>query len=156
MIDTVFQTLTLAEVPPLNLVHETGNLTTGFWEKMFFRGGATTATPQATDALFMLIFWFGVFWFVLLSVLWIWWAIKYRRRPGVPAQPSPTHNTLLEVFWTIVPSSALVLIFLLGFWTYIDKQIAPSNAIELKVSGWKWGWNITYPDGEESPWQVPL
>ncbi|MEM7754905.1 MAG: c-type cytochrome, partial [Planctomycetota bacterium] len=46
--------------------------------------------------------------------------------------------------------------FLLGFWTYIDKQIAPSNAIELKVSGWKWGWNITYPDGEESPWQVPL
>lgn len=149
---------TLGEVPPLNLVHkdEFKNLTGGFWEDIFFRGGATTGAAQDTDALFMLIFWFGVFWFVLLSILWIYWVIRYRRRPGVAAEPSPSHNTLLELVWTIVPSSALVILFLLGFWTYIERQIAPSNAIELRVSGWKWGWQITYPDGEQSAWQLPL
>jgi hypothetical protein len=94
----------LAAVPPLKLVHDEGNVTGGFWEEIFFRGGATTSTPQDTDALFMLVFWFGVFWFTLLSILWVWWAIKYRRRPGVAAEPSPSHNTLLEIFWTIVPS----------------------------------------------------
>ncbi len=148
----------LATVPPLRLAHsdDVRNVTGGFWENIFFRGGGNTATSAATDGLFMLIFWFGVFWFVLLSILWIYWAIKYRRRPGVPAEPSPSHNTLLEIIWTIVPSSALIVLFLLGFWTYMEKQVFPGDAIELRVSGWKWGWAITYPGGEESQWTVPL
>ena len=157
LVSAVAPLATLAEVPPLNLVHQAGNVTGGFWEDIFFRGGATTGTPQATDALFMLIFWFGVFWFVLLSILWLYWVWKYRRRPGnMAAQPSPSHSTLLEVTWTVVPSSALVVIFLLGFWTYIDKQVGHSDAIELRVSGWKWGWQVTYPDGAQSQWQLPL
>lgn len=148
----------LATVPPLRLSHtdEVQNVTGGFWERIFFRSGGLTDTAAATDGLFMLIFWFGVFWFVLLSILWIYWAIKYRRRPGVPAEPSPSHNTLLEIVWTIVPSSALIVLFLLGFWTYMERQVFPGDAIELRVSGWKWGWAITYPDGEESQWTVPL
>jgi len=152
------QTAAVAGPRPLSLVHagDDPNLTGGFWEEIFFRGGATTSTPQATDGLFMLIFWFGVFWFVLLSILWIWWAWKYRRRPGVAAEPSPSHSTMLEIVWTVVPSSALIVLFLLGFWTYMEKQVAPAGAIELRVSGWKWGWEITYPDGEKSPWQLPL
>jgi len=156
LMTTLLPAATLAEVPPLKLVDETGNMTSGLWEELFFRGGATTPVAQATDGLFMLIFWFGVFWFVLLSILWIYWVIKYRRRPGVAAEPSASHNTLLEIVWTVVPSSALIVLFLLGFWVYMDKQIAPSDAIELRVSGWKWGWQVTYPDGEQSAWQVPL
>jgi cytochrome c oxidase subunit 2 len=48
-----------------------------------------------------------MFFFVLLMALMVYWGFfKYRRRPGVPAPRSPSHNTPLELIWTIVPSSA--------------------------------------------------
>ncbi len=100
--------------------------------------------------MFMLIFWFSAFFFVLLMFLMVYWTIKYRRRPGVAPPPSPAHNTLLEVFWTVVPSSSMLVMFVLGFWTYMDKMVPAGDAMELNVKAWKWDWGITYPTGEES------
>ena len=87
----------------------------GLLEALFFGLGGTTEGAQEVDALFMMIWWIGVFFFVLLMGLMIYWAFfKYRRRPGVPPPVSPSHNTFLEVFWTVVPSSTLIVIFLFG------------------------------------------
>ena len=148
--------MTLASVPPLNLATDLAQNQGTFWERVFFRGGAFQDYVRGVDALYMLIFWFGVFWFVLLMALMVYWVIKYRRRPGVPQQRSPSHNTLLELIWTIVPSSSLLVLFLLGFWTYMDSQVAPKQALELNISGYKWGWDITYPNGAASPLALPI
>ncbi len=118
--------------------------------RMFFRTVPGSEAAVITDALFMLIFWFGAFFFVLLMTLMVYWVIKYRRRPGVPAQPSPHHNTPLEIIWTVVPSSALLVIFVLGFWGYMQRMVPTSDSIELKVDAWKWGWAVTYPNGAQS------
>ena len=61
--------------------------------RMFFRTVPGSEAAVITDALFMLIFWFGAFFFVLLMTLMVYWVIKYRRRPGVAgtAQPAPQH-----------------------------------------------------------------
>jgi cytochrome c oxidase subunit 2 len=104
----------------------------------------------------MMIFWFSVFFFVLLMTLMVYWTIKYRRRPGVPAPVSPHHNTPLEILWTVVPSSALLVIFLLGFWGYMSKVVPPTGAIELRVSANMWNWVITYPGGEQSTESAPI
>jgi cytochrome c oxidase subunit 2 len=82
--------------------------------------------------------------------LMVYWTIKYRRRPGIPAPVSPSHNTPLEIFWTVVPSSALLVIFLLGFWGYMSKVTPAADAMELRIRGWKWGWAATYPNGQET------
>lgn len=124
--------------------------------RLIFRSEAASDAAVFTDALFMMIFWFSVFFFVLLMGLMIYWTIKYRRRPGVPAPVSPHHNTPLEIIWTVVPSSGLLVIFVLGFWGYMEKVTPVSGALELKVDAWKWGWNITYPNGAESPEAQPL
>jgi cytochrome c oxidase subunit 2 len=148
---------TLASVPPLNLSHLSAGGEMGGLEGLIFRGRPMDDTAVETDALFMLILWFSVFFFVLLMALMIYWGFfKYRRRPGVPAPRSPSHNGPLEVFWTVVPSSALLVIFLLGLWTYTDRQIASANAIPLSVKAWKWGWGVTYPNGAESQWTLRL
>lgn len=129
----------------------------GFFENFFFGLGGTTEESQKVDALFLMIWWIGVFFFVVLMGLMIYWAFfKYRRRPGVPIQVSPSHNTLLEVFWTVVPSSTMIVIFLLGWFGYMDRQVARTDALQMNVSGWKWGWELTYPKGEQSPWLVTL
>lgn len=119
--------------------------------RLFFRSEAASEAAVITDALFMLIFWFSVFFFVLLMGLMVYWTIKYRRRPGVPAPVSPHHNTPLEILWTVVPSSALLVIFVLGFWGYMQKMVAPSDALELRVNAAMWNWSVTYPNGAQSP-----
>lgn len=138
--------------PDLHLLTEQG----GAIEQAFFRTSGQNAQAVMTDGLFLLIFWFGVFFFVLLMGLMIYWVIKYRRRPGQPAPISPAHNGPLEIFWTVVPSSALLVIFIAGFRGYLTKVVAPTDSIMLNVEGKKWDWTITYPNGEKSAYTLPM
>lgn len=148
---------TLATVPPLKLAHESAAGAGEGLDGLIFRGRAMGGAAADTDALFMLIFWFSTFFFVLLMFLMVYWCFfKYRRRPGVPAPRSPSHNGPLEIFWTVVPSSGLLVIFLLGLWTYTDRQVAYAESINLSVKAWKWGWGVTYPNGAESQWNLQL
>ena len=130
----------------------------GAWDTVFrrlwFGGPAEQPSARPTDDLFMFIFWFSVFWFVLLMGLMVYWCIRWRRRPGVPAPRSASHNTPLELAWTILPLIPLAGIFFKGFQTYLDKLVAPNDAIELNVQGWKWRWGVTYPNGAESPLEL--
>ncbi|MEL6330176.1 MAG: c-type cytochrome [Planctomycetota bacterium] len=139
---------------PIDLGRDQISESSGIWERAFFGSQGFDSAAQASDGLYMLIFWFSTFFFVLLMVLMVYWVIKYRRRPGVPAPVSPSHNTLLEVFWTIVPSSSLLVMFFLGFWTYMERQVASSDALQLEVQGYTWGWTITYPDGTQPTWST--
>ncbi|MEX0877161.1 MAG: cytochrome c oxidase subunit II [Phycisphaerales bacterium] len=109
-----------------------------------------------SDGLFMMILWFSTFFFVVLMGLMVYFAIKYRRRPGVAPMPSPHHNTMLEVFWTVVPSSSLIVMFVLGFQGYTMKLVSPQDAMELRIQGFKWAWVATYPNGTTSPELQPL
>ncbi|MFI4898059.1 MAG: c-type cytochrome [Phycisphaerales bacterium JB059] len=139
-------------VPPVRILQGNGE---GL-QDLFFRGNGHTDAAIWTDGLFMLVFWFSMFFFVLLMGLMVYWCIIYRRRPGVPQPVSPAHNTPLEIFWTVVPSSALLVIFFLGFWGYMDKVVPAGGAMQLDVSAWKWDWGITYPDGTQTSQTVTL
>ena len=139
-------------VPPVRVLP---NDATGLQE-MFFRTNGQTDAAVWTDGLFMLVFWFSMFFFVLLMALMVYWCIIYRRRPGVPQPVSPAHNTPLEIFWTVVPSSALLVIFFLGFWGYMDKIVPAGGAMELEVTGLKWDWVVSYPDGTQTGQTVTL
>ena len=123
-------------------------------QKLFFGADNVFSTENVahSDGLFFMIWWFSVFFFVLLMGLMLWWTVRYRRRPGVPPPVSPSHNTALEVFWTVVPSSSLLVIFVLGFQGYMAKLTPKEGAFELNVSAWKWGWSIDYPNGATSFW----
>lgn len=117
---------------------------------------AASEAAAWSDGLFMMITWFSIICFVVLMALMAYFTVKYRRRPGVPAEPSPHHNTLLEIFWTVVPSSSMLVMFVLGFWGYSYKIVSPDNAMELRIQGYKWAWNATYPNGATSPEFQPL
>ncbi|GJM19086.1 MAG: cytochrome c oxidase subunit 2 [Phycisphaeraceae bacterium] len=120
-------------------------------QEWFFREEGSTEAVQSLDAFMHFLWWHSVFWFVLLMGLTAYFVIKYRRRPGnMYAVPSPSHNTWLETFWTVVPSLTLIVIFLFGFWGYIDKMVSRSDALELNIKGAKWSWALTYPDGSGS------
>ncbi len=103
------------------------------------------------DGQFMFILWICMISFTLLMVPMFWWTFKYRRRPGVPAQRTPNHNTTLEVTWVVGPLIVVVFIFFWGFHGYMNAQVARTGAQEIVINAKMWNWTATYPNGANSP-----
>ncbi|MEM1331071.1 MAG: cytochrome c oxidase subunit II [Planctomycetota bacterium] len=113
-------------------------------------GDAAWESGRGTDDLYIFIWQFCVFWFVWLMGFVGYFAIKYRRRRGVAPERSPSHHTMLELAWSVIPTIFLVIIFFWGFWGYMDKVVAEGNAEEISLRAWKWQWEMTYPNGQTS------
>lgn len=119
-------------------------------DKLWLRRSASDSNGIESDGMFMYIFWFCVVWFVLLMGLMTYFVIVYRRRPGKIAPRSSSHNTAIEIAWTVIPTLFLVHMFFVGFFGYMDKMVAPGDATEMSLKGFKWGWSVTYPNGMET------
>lgn len=118
--------------------------------KLFFGQKADSLVGSGlggSDAVFLFIWWVSVFFFVLLMGIMGYCMVKYRRREGVPAEPSPSHNTPLEIAWSVIPSLLLAVMFFWGFNGYMRAQMAPSYAEQIDLVGQKWAWSMTYSTG---------
>jgi len=82
---------------------------------------------------------------VFVLGLLIYVCIKFREKPGV--KPSKTsHNTIIEIIWTVVPVLILVVIAVPSFkLLYLTETDKPVDMV-IKVSGAQWYWNYEYPD----------
>lgn len=82
--------------------------------------------------------------FVLGLMLWI--VARYRRKAN-PVASTTSHNTLIEVIWTLVPVLILVGISVPSI-DLLAKQYAPppADAVTVKVVGYQWYWGYEYPD----------
>jgi cytochrome c oxidase subunit 2 len=83
---------------------------------------------------------------VLVLVLLLWCVFRYRRAAN-PVPSRTSHNTVLEVFWTLAPVLILVIIAIpsIGLLQAQFKP-APDNAVTLKATGNQWYWTYEYPD----------
>ncbi len=82
--------------------------------------------------------------FVLALLLWV--IIRYNRRAN-PVPSKTTHNTTIEIVWTLVPALILLGIAYPSL-DLLAKQFkpAPENAVTVKATGYQWYWTYTYPD----------
>ncbi len=82
--------------------------------------------------------------FVLALLLWV--VLKYNKRANtVPSKTS--HNTLIEVIWTVIPVLILVVIAVPSI-TLLARQYQspPEDAITIKTNGYQWYWGYEYVD----------
>ncbi|GAB5482244.1 MAG: hypothetical protein Pars92KO_20010 [Parasphingorhabdus sp.] len=82
--------------------------------------------------------------FVLALLFWV--MIRFRR--GANPEPSKTtHNTFIEVVWTVVPVLILLVIAVPSI-SLLAQQFepAPEDALTVKVTGYQWYWGYNYPD----------
>lgn len=85
--------------------------------------------------------------FICLLVLGLigWIVIRYNKKANpVPAKWS--HNTLVEVIWTVVPVLILVFIALFSFRLLFNYHDMPEPDLTVKVTGNQWNWAYEYPD----------
>lgn len=82
---------------------------------------------------------------VLVLGLLVWVVIRYNKKANpVPARWS--HNTLVEVVWTIVPVFILVGIALFSFRLLFAYENMPEPDMTIKATGNQWNWSYEYPD----------
>lgn len=101
----------------------------------------------AVDWTFNFILAVSVFFFVLISGIMLYFIIRYRRRKGVDAEKTSTHSLPLELTWTLIPCALVLVMFYSGFQGYMQMSLDSQNAYEIQVTGQKWSWTFTYPNG---------
>ncbi|MCC2110595.1 MAG: cytochrome c oxidase subunit II [Hyphomicrobiales bacterium] len=98
------------------------------------------------------ILWFEsyTFWFIIPITLFVLALLIYCMvRFNARANPTPSknsHNTTIEVIWTVVPIIILVMIAIPSF-RLLYKQIEiPPADLTVKATGYQWYWGYEYPD----------
>ncbi len=99
------------------------------------------------DGLFMFVFWLCVIFFVGIVVPIGYFAVKYKRRGPNDRVSQVTHNTPLEIAWSVGPLLLLLIVFFWGFKDYMTASVTPGEAMEINVTGEKWIWTFEYPNG---------
>lgn len=115
--------------------------------------GKITIQPQVTklgnDALWMhnvilMPVMVGISAFVLGLLVFV--AFRFRKSAN-PVPSKTTHNTLIEVVWTLVPVLILVVIAVPSIQLLAAQyKPAPANAVTIKAVGNQWFWTHEYPD----------
>ncbi len=111
--------------------------------------GASTFAPQV-DFAFQFVAWISYFFFVLVVGLMIFFAIKYRQKGREAYARGPSHHTMLELGWTIIPTILCVFMFWFGFRGFIDLRTPPQNSYQIDLTAQKWAFNFRYPTGAAS------
>jgi cytochrome c oxidase subunit 2 len=81
--------------------------------------------------------------FVMLLLLYVMWRFSEKRNP-TPSRT--THNTAIEVLWTVIPVLILVAIAIPSFKLLFFQYTFPPPDLTLKATGHAWNWTHEYPD----------
>ncbi|MBU6235694.1 MAG: cytochrome c oxidase subunit II [Alphaproteobacteria bacterium] len=81
--------------------------------------------------------------FVLALLIWV--VVRYNAKAN-PVPSKTTHNTLLEVVWTVIPVVILIVIAVPSFKVLFSQGRIPQAEMTLKVTGYQWYWGYEYPD----------
>jgi len=81
--------------------------------------------------------------FVAALLMWVVYRYNAQRNP-TPSRTS--HNTVLEISWTVIPVLILVIIAIPSFRLIYYQDRTPDPDMTIKVTGHQWYWEYTYPD----------
>jgi cytochrome c oxidase subunit 2 len=82
---------------------------------------------------------------LLVLGLLIWCMVRYNKRSN-PTPARFSHNTPLEVAWTLIPVLILVFIAIFSFKLLFAYHDMPKPDLTIKVTGYQWYWGYEYPD----------
>ena len=105
-----------------------------------------SASNQVDGLAYFILVICGIF-LVFNAGLMIFFAVRYRQQQKEGVASGATHNTALEVTWSVIPAFILAIIFIWGFRGFLVQATPPDDSYDIMVTGYKWGWDFTYPDG---------
>ena len=106
-------------------------------------------TELARDVQWLddMVLWVIVAITLLVTALLAYVIVRYNQKAN-PNPSSFTHNSPLEVAWTVVPIVVLVFIGAFSLPVLFKQQEIPEGDIHIKVTGYQWYWGYEYTDHE--------
>jgi cytochrome c oxidase subunit 2 len=114
-------------------------------------GGSFWFPPQSStvaagsDFTYFLILWLCIIFFVGICAATLYFMVKYRKRPGHKEEITSTHNTKLELAWSVIPLILLLVVFGVSTYWYLEMVTPPNSGVrEVRVEASQWKWRFTY------------
>src|SRR5438552_218043 len=99
------------------------------------------------DALYIFLLMVSGLMTLLISVCVVFFAAKFRHRPGVQAEPIEG-STPLELTWSIIPMGVFLVIFFWGAVVFFQERTPPRDATEVYVVAKQWMWKLEHAEGQ--------
>ncbi len=84
---------------------------------------------------------------LLVLALLIYCIVRFNARAN-PVPSRTSHNTLIEVLWTVIPVLILLVIAVPSFKLMYFLDRTPKADMTIKVTGHQWYWSYEYPDND--------
>ena len=107
---------------------------------------ASTAAGNV-DALYIFLLIVSGLMTLLIFTAVIYFAARYRRRQGVPAEQIEG-STPLELTWSIIPLGVFLAIFFWGAVVYFKGRTPPRDSTEVYVVAKQWMWKLEHAEGQ--------
>ncbi len=82
---------------------------------------------------------------LLVLGLLVWVMVRYNKRSN-PTPARFSHNTAIEVTWTLLPVLILMVIAIFSFKLLFAYHDMPKPDVTIKATGYQWYWGYEYPD----------
>lgn len=104
---------------------------------------------ESVNSTFLYIVAISVILLVFITVLMIYFVIKYNRKKN-PKAENIHGNMTLEIVWTVIPLILVIPMFWYGWVEYMDMETAPEDSLVVSGIAQMWAWNFKYENGVES------
>jgi cytochrome c oxidase subunit 2 len=104
---------------------------------------------EGVDLSFAVIFGISLFFLVGITVVMVYFVIRYRRSKH-PKAAQIDGNHKLEIIWTIVPTILVLIMFWYGWLGFKPMREIPEDAIPIKAYAQMWTWSFEYENGKRS------
>jgi cytochrome c oxidase subunit 2 len=111
---------------------------------LYWAPEAATVGAKKIDTLLNFIFYLTAAVFVLTQSVYIYYLVKYRKRPGSKAYYSHGNNKL-EIIWTAIPTAIFLglVIYSNRLWSELHSP-PPEGSVKVDVVSYQFGWDMRY------------
>lgn len=108
---------------------------------------SASSISGSVDMLYLAAVGMSTFFSILIAVLILVLAVRYRRRSADEVGHAGHENSLLEIGWTVLPLGILVGLFFWGVQVFFTMHRIPPDAATYYVTGKQWMWKFQHPEG---------
>lgn len=121
-----------------------------FYGKTLLAHEAASVQGEQVDSMMRLTLWITGIVFVITQVALFWFAYRFQEKENNKAFFFP-HNNTMEIIWTVIPAIALTVLVVIGLrnWFSFTSE-APSNALQVEVTGAQFKWIFRYPGKDKT------
>ncbi|MEP5375862.1 MAG: cytochrome c oxidase subunit II, partial [Hyphomicrobiales bacterium] len=112
-------------------------------------GFQPAATELSRDIQWLdnMLLWITSIIVIFVTLLLVYVVVRFNKRSN-PTPATFTHNSVVEVLWTLVPIVILIFIGVFSLPILFKQQEIPEGDINIKVTGYQWYWGYEYTDHE--------